>query len=162
MKSALISLFVISAVLLALVWSRGQQEAALRAAWSQVGTFIPMMVVILLIMGCMEVLMSKELVSAWLSDSAGWKGIGIGWIAGILTPGAGPIGLPIVASLARAGASPAVLVTYLVSMSLLSLLRFPMEIGIIGWKLTLLRMTTCFFLPPLTGLLTRALLMKGG
>ena len=51
--------------------------------------------------------------------------------------------------------APAVLVTYLVSISTLSLIRIPMEVGLIGGRLAMLRVAACVLLPPLAGLLTR-------
>lgn len=155
MKVAMISMAVMLAVLVAIVAWRGQLGEAARASGSQLGQFGPMLVLALLLVGCSEVLLSRELVERWLSDAAGLRGIAIAWVAGIITPGGGPIGLPIVAGLHRVGVAPAVLVTYLVSISTLSLIRIPMEVGLIGGRLAMLRVAACLLLPPLAGLLTR-------
>lgn len=155
MKVAMISMAAMLAVLVAIVAWRGQLGEAARASGSQLGQFGPMLVLALLLVGCSEVLLSRELVERWLSDAAGLRGIAIAWVAGIITPGGGPIGLPIVAGLHRVGVAPAVLVTYLVSISTLSLIRIPMEVGLIGGRLAMLRVAACLLLPPLAGLLTR-------
>lgn len=50
-----------------------------------------------------------------------------------------------------------VLLTYLVSLSTLSLIRMPLEIGILGGRLTALRVVACALLPPLVGIGARLL-----
>ncbi|RLA91982.1 MAG: permease, partial [Deltaproteobacteria bacterium] len=35
--------------------------------------------------------------------------------------------------------------------------RLPMEVGIMGWKFTLIRVASTFFFPPLAGLMAQAL-----
>jgi uncharacterized membrane protein YraQ (UPF0718 family) len=120
---------------------------------------VPLLAVVFLLTGFAEVLLPKEVVSAWLSDEAGPRGLLVALAAGVLTPGGGPIGLPLAAALLRAGAGSGVLVTYLTSMSLLSFVRVPMEIGIYGLRLTVLRIASCALLPLAAGgiaqLLTR-------
>jgi len=141
------------------VLNRGLAAEAGRAAWGQARQLLPVLVVAIIIAGCVEVLLPRGWVETWLSDAAGWRGIGVAWVAGILTPGAGMVGLPMVAGFARAGVGVPVLVTYLVSLSTLSLMRLPMELGLIGGRLTLLRFFACLLLPPLAGLLTRVSLL---
>lgn len=155
MKVAMISMAAVLAVLVAVVAWRGQLGEAARASWSQLGQLGPLMLLALLLVGFTDVLLSRELVERWLSDAAGFRGIAIGWVAGVITPGGGLMGFPIVAGLHRVGVAPAVLVTYLVSISTLSLIRIPMEVGLIGGRLAALRLLACVFLPPLAGLLTR-------
>ena len=72
-------------------------------------------------------------------------------VAGVLTPAGGLLGMPLAASLLKAGAGVGVLVTYLTSMALLPALRVPMEIGIYGGRLALLRITASLALPLLAG-----------
>ncbi len=116
---------------------------------------IPLLVVMLLLMGFAEVLLPRATVSRWLSDSSGLSGLSLAWAAGVLTPGGGPIGLPLAAALMRSGAGLGVLVTYLTSMSLLSFARMPLEIGVYGMRLTAVRVATCVVLPFLAGFLAQ-------
>lgn len=157
MKGALVVMALFLAVLVGVVAWRGQLGEAARASWSQAGQFGPVLVLAMLVVGCTEVLLSRELVERWLSDASGLRGIGIAWIAGFLTPGGSLVGLPLVAGLHRAGVGPAVLVTYMVSLATLSAIRIPMEVGLIGGRLATLRLLACVGLPPLAGLLTRGL-----
>ncbi|MEM9457974.1 MAG: permease [Myxococcota bacterium] len=155
MKWAIIVMLGFLAVLVGIVAWRGQLGEAARASWSQAGQFLPVLVLAMLVVGCTEVLLSRELVERWLSDAAGWRGIAIGWGAGILTPGGSLVGLPIVAGLQRVGVGVPVLVTYLVSLATLSVIRIPLEVGLIGGRLAAIRFVVCLLLPPLAGLLTR-------
>lgn len=157
MRNAAIFMGILLLGLLSYAWKTGRLEDVFRASFRQAGGFMLMMLVILLVMGSVEVLMPKNGVERWLSDASGWRGLAVAWLAGILTPGGGPIGLPIVAGLARAGASPSVLVTYLSSMSLLSLLRLPMELGVLEPRLVVLRVVCCAVLPIIAGVMARVI-----
>ena len=92
MRSAMISMAVVLVVLVAVVAWRGQLGEAARASASQLGQLGPMLVLVLLVVGCTEVLLSRELVERWLSDAAGLRGIAIAWAAGVVTPGGGVMG----------------------------------------------------------------------
>jgi uncharacterized protein len=67
------------------------------------------------------------------------------------------VGLPLAAGLHRAGVGPSVLVTYMTSLATLSVIRIPMEVGLIGGRLAALRVLACLVLPPLAGVITRGL-----
>jgi uncharacterized membrane protein YraQ (UPF0718 family) len=120
-------------------------------------TLLPLLVVVLLLTGFVQVLLPRELMANWLSDEAGWRGIGVAWVAGALTPGGGPIGMPLAAALVRSGAGLGVVITYLTSLSLLSFIRLPMEIALYGGRLTTLRVLTALVLPPVAGLVAQVL-----
>lgn len=135
---------------------------ALLAAGAKAGArggaaLVPLLIVVFLLAGFVEVLLPRETVARWLSDDAGVRGVFVAWIAGILTPGGGPVGLPLAASLARAGAGVDVLVTYITSMSLLSFVRVPMELGVCGARLTAIRVASTALLPLLAGLCAHGL-----
>jgi uncharacterized protein len=115
------------------------------------------LVLAVLLAACVEVLLPGEVIARWLGEASGWRGIGIAWVAGILTPGGGPIGLTLVAAVARQGASVPVILTYLVSLSTLSLIRLPLEVGILGGRMATLRVLFCLLLPPLIGVAARAM-----
>lgn len=117
---------------------------------------LPLLLAVFVLGGLVQVLLPRDVVATWLSADAGWRGFGIAWLAGALTPGGGPIGLPLAAALLRSGASVGVVVTYLTSLSLLSFVRLPLEVGIYGGQLTLLRVLVSFALPPLAGVIAQA------
>ena len=155
MKTTFIILIsaVIGLMILALSQGLDTFSSGLRISWLRLIRFLPVMVVAMLITGFTDVLLPKALVERWLSDASGWRGIGLGYLAGVLTPGAGLIGLPLVGTLYKAGVGPSVLVTYMTSMTTMSLMRIPLELGFCGWQLTSLRLTVSFVLPILAGFL---------
>lgn len=160
MKKAILAMLVVLAALaiVALRAGPGVFTLGVRSGLSQLLKLLPVLLIAMLLAGFVEVLLPKQTVETWLSDASGWRGIGIAWVAGILTPGGGIVGLPLVASLVKTGVGAGVLVTYLTSMALLSFLRVPMETAIIGEKMVLIRLGANFLLPPLAGFMTQALI----
>lgn len=127
------------------------------ASLGQAQGLLPLLLLAVLFAACVEVLIPVGVIARWFGEAAGARGIWIAWVAGILTPGGGPIGLTLVAAVVRQGASTPVVLTYLVSLSTLSLMRMPLEAGILGGRLTLLRVLSCLLLPPLVGFGARML-----
>lgn len=141
----------------ALLRGGGTFQAGLRQGGLQLLRILPILLLAFLIAGYLEVLLPEGFVESWLSDGSGWRGILVAWVAGILTPGGSIIGMPLAAGLYSSGVGIGVLVTYLTSLALLSVLRLPIEVGFLGPRLTALRFAACLLLPPLAGLLARAL-----
>ena len=157
MKWSLIAMLAVATVLAGLALARGNGTfgAGLKTGGSQLGRIVPILLIAFLISGFVEVLLPAGFVQNWLSDASGWRGIGIAWLAGILTPGGSIIGMPLAAGLFQAGVGISVLVTYLSSLALLSVIRIPIELGFLGPRLTALRVLASLFLPPIAGLLAR-------
>ena len=164
MKHAVIMMLVVLVGLAVALYLKGPGsfEAALRSSGSTSLKLVPVLALAMLMAGACEVLLSEEIVERWLSESSGWRGIVIAWVAGALTPGGSLVGMPIVASLYKSGVGPSVLVTYLVSLATLSAVRIPIEIGIMGPRLTGMRIAASILLPPIAGLLTRLGMMVLG
>lgn len=160
MTSTALALFVVLAVLMVMSRWQGTDVFAdgWRTSWQQLLRFLPILVVAMLVAGFTEVLLPKDVVERWLSDASGWRGIGIAWLGGIITPGGSIIGLPLVAVLYDAGVGISVLITYATSFATLSLLRVPLEVGFYGWRLTLIRIVVSLVLPLIAGGLTQLLL----
>jgi uncharacterized membrane protein YraQ (UPF0718 family) len=51
----------------------------------------------------------------------------------------------------HSGASIGTLVAFLTGWSLWAVARMPLEVGILGWKFTLIRLASTFFFPPIAG-----------
>ena len=157
MKFTAISLFLTLAALMSLALLQGTETftLGLRTSLHQLLRFLPILVIAMLIAGFTETLLPHNMVENWLSDSSGWRGIGLAWLAGILTPGGSIIGLPLIAALYTAGVGMSVLITYAISLSTLSILRIPLEIGFYGWRLAGVRIVVSLGLPIIAGVLTR-------
>ena len=77
----------------------------------------------------------------------------IGTGIGALTPGGPFVSMPIAAGFLRAGASIGTMVALMTAWLLIGVHRFPLEIGIMGWKFWLIRVACTFFFPPIAGLI---------
>ena len=110
-----------------------------------------------LISGLIQVLVPRELITAWLGDSAGIKAILIGCVTGGIVPGAPYVVFPIVAGLYKTGASIGAVVGFVTAWSLWSVSRLPVEMALINPKVALIRYGITFIVPPLAGLLANTL-----
>ena len=90
-------------------------------------------------------------------SESGFRGILIGAAIGCFTPGGPYVTLPIAAALLRAGANIGTMVSFMTAWSLIGFTRLPLEVGIMGWRFTLIRLAcTCIF-PPIAGLIAQTL-----
>jgi uncharacterized membrane protein YraQ (UPF0718 family) len=146
-------MFGIAAVLLLLALRQGRATAwqGLQVTWATLWRELPLLLISFLIAGLVQVLIPKELVSRWLGSQAGVKSILIGCVAGGLMPGSPYAVFPIVASLYRAGASLAAVVSFVSAWALWSVSRLPVEIALIGPKAALVRYAITFLMPPMAG-----------
>lgn len=133
----------------------GQHIAGLKFALRVTVEILPLLVFAFIVAGMVEALVPRELLSRWVGEQAGLKGILLATLAGGLCPGGPYVSLPIVAGLLRSGASVGVVVAFLTSWSLWAVSRLPMEVGILGWRVTLIRVASTFFFPPIAGLIAR-------
>ena len=143
----------IAAVLLLLALRQGRATAwqGLQEAWGTLWRNLPILLISFLITGLVQVLIPKELINTWLGNQAGVKGILIGCAVGGLVPGSPYAVFPIVASLYRAGASLAAVVSFVSAWALWSVSRLPVEMTLIEPKAALVRYAITFLMPPTAG-----------
>jgi uncharacterized membrane protein YraQ (UPF0718 family) len=98
-----------------------------------------------------QILMPHDLISKWVGAESGMRGILIGTVAGGLSPGGPYVSLPIAVGLLRSGAGVGTMVAFLTGWSLWAIARLPMEVGILGWKFTFIRLASTFIFPPIAG-----------
>jgi len=162
MLAPTIVLGVIAAVLLLIGYFGGQGKhvAGLDSAWKMTVSVLPLLAFAFIIAGMVQVLLPHAWVAKWVGEEAGYRGLFIGTLAGAIAPGGPYVSLPIAAGLMRAGAGTGTMVAFLTGWSLWAVSRLPMEVGILGWRLTLIRFTCTFFFPPIAGLLAQTLFIK--
>ena len=140
---------------------KGEHVVGLRRTRDMAIQVLPLLVFAFMVAGMVQALMPRETVSRWVGEQSGFRGIVIGSIAGGLMPGGPYVTLPLAAGLVRAGAGVATMVAFLTAWSLWAVGRLPMEFGILGPRLALIRLaSTCVF-PPIAGLIARALFERG-
>jgi len=150
---------VLAVTLLFIGYSKGQDVPikGLKSALNMTVQVLPLLIFAFIVAGMIQALLPKELLSRWIGEESGFRGILIGTVAGGLTPGGPYVSLPVVAGLLRAGAGVGIMVAYLTAWSLWAFGRLPMEIGILGWKFTLIRLASTFIFPPLAGFIAHLL-----
>ena len=146
---------VIAIVLLVIVYQRGGGEhiLGLKLAGNLLLQIIPILIFAFIIAGMIQVLVPTEMISRWVGVESGFRGILIGTVVGGFIPGGPYVSLPIAAGLLRTGAGIGTMVALITAWSLLAFSRLPIEIGLMGWKFTLIRLACVFFFPPIAGLI---------
>ena len=144
---------IFAIVLLYIGYQRGEGEhiAGLKNAFDMTLQILPLLIFAFIVAGMAQVMIPKELLTKWVGTESGMRGIFVGAIAGGLAPGGPYVSLPIVAGLLKSGASVGTMVAFLTGWSLWAVGRLPMEIGILGWKFTLIRVLSTLIFPPIAG-----------
>ncbi len=144
-------------ILLILGYSKGggQHIAGLKSALKMTTEILPLLIFAFIMAGMIQVLLPQELLSKWIGEESGIRGIILGTLAGGITPGGPYVSLPLAAGFLRAGAGIGTMVAFLTAWSLWAVARMPMEIGIMGWKFTFVRLACTFFFPPIAGFLAQ-------
>ncbi len=152
----LISTFIIGVltiIFFIIGYYKGVHIDGLKIALNMAKEVMPLLIFAFIMSGMIQVILPKELIMKWIGKESGIKGILIGTIAGSLAPGGPYVNLPLVAILLKLGASTGTMVSFLTGWLLLSISRLPMEVGILGWKFTIIRLLSTFFFPPIAGLI---------
>ena len=144
---------VIAISLLIVGYSRGENAHVngLKSAMNMSIEILPLLLFAFIVAGMIQILLPQEMISKWIGSESGFRGILIGSIAGGLAPGGPYVSLPIVAGLLKTGAGIGTMVAFLTGWSLWAVSRLPMEVGILGWKFVLIRLTCVLVFPPLAG-----------
>ena len=153
----IMGVFAIILILIGYTKGQGQHITGMKSGLDMAVQILPLLLFAFLVAGMVQVLIPKELLLRWVGEKSGLRGILIGTVAGGLAPGGPYISLPIAAGLLRSGAGVGTMVAFLTGWSLWAFIRLPMEIGILGWKFTLIRLASTFFLPPIAGLIAHTL-----
>ena len=142
---------VLAIVLVFIAYQKGVHIPGLKVSGTMLWQIIPLLVLAFVVAGMIQVLIPQELISKWVGVESGFRGIIVGTVLGSLAPGGPFVSMPIAAGLLRAGAGVGTMVAFLTGWSLLALSRMPLEVGIMGWKFTAIRLACTFFFPPVAG-----------
>ncbi len=158
MDSTTLVLAGVAAILLAIAFWQGREVAwagvtiGARTLWRN----LLLLLLGFLLAGLVQVLVPQEIITRWLGEEAGFKGVLIGCVAGGLAPGSPYAIFPLVASLHQAGASLGVVVGFISAWALWSVSRLPLEMALIDPRVALIRYAVTFVVPPIAGLVAEA------
>ena len=149
----------IAAVVLGLAYHRGDgtHMQGLKDGGNMLVQLAPLLIFAFVIAGTLPLIIPRELIAQWIGAESGVKGIFIGSVVGGLLPGGPAVSLPILAGFLHVGAGVGTLVAMITGWSLLAFSRLPLEVGIMGWKFTLIRLACTFLLAPLAGMIAQRL-----
>ena len=160
LDGTLLLLVAAVAALAWLAWARGGEELLRRGISDGailLYRYALLIVVSFLAAGLASAILPEQWMARNLGAESGLRGILLATAAGIVTP-AGPfVSMPIAAVMIRSGAGAGPIVAFLTGWALLALHRFvAWEVPILGWRFALLRYSICLLLPPIAGLVARA------
>jgi len=153
--TAIMAVFAIAALLYGYSKGEGQQITGLKLSLKMTAEILPLLVFAFILAGMVQVLMPQAQINRWIGDASGLRGILIGTLAGGITPGGPYVSLPLAAGLLKAGAGWGTMVAYVTAWSLWAIARVPLEVGIMGWRFTIIRFACTFFFPPIAGLIAQ-------
>ena len=161
MDASTIIMVVLAVILTVVAYFRGGVHVAgLRLGAKTIGDNLLLLLASFAVAGLARVLIPKELISQWLGAQAGFKGILLGCVAGGIVPGSPYSVFPIIASFYESGAGIGTIVGFITAWSLWSISRLPLEIGIIGPKVTLARYLSTLVFPPIAGIIAQLFFTK--
>ena len=150
----------LAAVAGAVCYSRGK-DVFFEGVNSSLSLFVditPRLSAAFLMAGFVEVLVPKDLITKWIGEKSGIKGILIATGAGVATPGGPMISFPLIAALYKLGADFGPLVGYLTSWELMGIQRIIVwEIPFMGIRFALLRFAVSLLLPIIAALTAQRL-----
>jgi uncharacterized membrane protein YraQ (UPF0718 family) len=156
MDAATIIMIVLAVILTAVAYFRGGVHVVgLRLGAKTIWDNLLILLASFAVAGLARVLIPREVISQWLGAQAGLKGILLGCVAGGLVPGSPYSVFPIIASFYEAGAGMGTIVGFITAWSLWSVSRLPLEVGIIGPRVTLARYLSTLIFPPLAGVIAQ-------
>ena len=153
----IMAVLAIVALLVGYNGGEGQHVKGLKISLKMTIEILPLLVFAFILAGMVQVLLPEGQISRWIGTESGIRGLLVGTLAGGLTPGGPYVSLPLVAGLLRAGAGFGTMVAFMTAWSLWAVGRIPMEVGILGWKFTFVRLACTFFFPPIAGFIAETL-----
>jgi len=163
---------VISAFVILLLMALGLGVAAYRKGEGALGqgvigaarmfvSLAPLLVLAFVLAGLIQVALPPELVTSWLGEKSGFRGIVVGTVAGALITGGPYVSFPIIAAIFESGAGVGTTVALISGWAMLGLGQFPFEVSLIGPRFTLVRVTTVFFVPFVAGTIAHFIFGSG-
>ncbi len=127
--------------------------AGLKIGSKMILEVLPLLIFAFIVAGMVQVMVPPALISKWIGQEAGLRGIIVGTLTGAIAPGGPYVSLPIAAALMKSGAGIGTMVAFITGWSLWAVSRLPMEVGLLGWKFSAIRLLCTFFFPPIAGMI---------
>ena len=116
---------------------------------------IPLLLLVFLAVGFLEIAVPPDLIRGWLGKSSGTEGYLISLLTGALLPGGPYVTFPIIGAVYRAGAGLGQVVTMITAWSAVSIGLIIFELAFWGPRFTFVRIALMFWAPIAAGLLAQ-------
>lgn len=157
MMVSLLIMYAVTALLLVIGVIKNVHQRGFVNAYHLSVEILPLVCFAVIITGFLQVLIPAESIAHWIGSTSSHKGILIGTLAGMVTPGEAYVSVPLTMALMRSGADIGTATAYLTSWSVWMISRLPMEIGVLGWRFTVVRLLVTGLMPVITGFAARVL-----
>jgi len=149
----------VAGIVLYLGYGRGHGEHLLgvRNGMGAFAKVLPLLLLTFIVIGMLPILIPPEWVKRWIGVESGVRGLLAGTVAGGVAPGGPLIQAVIAAGLFKSGAGLGTIVAFLTAVMLWGLALVPVEAGVLGWKIVIVRVACTFFFPPIAGWLAQTL-----
>ena len=114
---------------------------------------IPLIVSATLIASLAQAAIPRQVITDFLGEESGLKGIAVGTLLGSVIPGSPYVIFPLVGGLYKAGAGVGTIIAFISAWSLVSLSRIPTEIPFLGAKMVAVRIVVSLVFPVVLGIL---------
>ncbi len=156
----IMGVIAIALLIFAYLKGGGEHILGLKGAGNIMLQVLPLLIFAFIIAGIVKVIIPTEMISKWVGAESGFRGILIGATFGGLTPGGPFTAMPIAAGLLQTGAGIGTMVAFMTGWSLWAFTRLPLEIGLMGWRFTAIRLACTLFFPILAGLIANLFFSK--
>ena len=149
------TIVIIAIVLMAIAYIIGGSELILDGLNISINTANKsaiMLIVSFILIGQLQVLLSKELLDKWLQKFSGIKGIFISAIAGGFFPGGPYIYYPFISTFLEKKLPFYIFIAFIFGKHVYDFARIPMEISLISFKIALIRNLITIPIPIIAGL----------
>lgn len=158
MKKSLITILIPTVILTVIAFVAGGSSLVLRGFTISMNTAVKtalMLIVSFVLIGQIQVLITKEMLEKWLQKLSGIKGIIVGAIAGGLFPGGPYIYFPFIQSFNNKGMPFYIFIAFIFGKNVYDFTRIPMEVSLISPNITLIRNLITLPIPIIIGLLAK-------
>lgn len=125
---------------------------------ARIGGLVPRIVAAVSVAGLLWAMLPRDRMAKLIGPESSWRGLVVGTVGGVVTPGGPASAFPLLAMLGGAGADRGALVAYIVAWSTMGLQRILVwDVPFMGTDFSLTRFLISLPLPILAGLIARRL-----
>jgi uncharacterized membrane protein YraQ (UPF0718 family) len=113
---------------------------------------LPRLIPAMILTGLLQVVLPQDTIGRFFGQAAGFRGVLVATLAGMVTPGGPMVSVPLLVVLAHSGAGMAALVAYMTSWSLFGIHRIiSWEAPLMGWRFVAVRVIPSLAFPVIAG-----------